>query len=531
MAWSVLVKGGTVVDGTGAPSVRADVALEGDRIAAIGPDLAGDAARTIDAKGLMVAPGFIDIHSHSDLVYHTCPSAESKVRQGVTTEVVGMCGFSPAPIAPGRLQTVVDWLGGIGEQPHATWHTFTEYLEHLRRLGLSVNVAQFVGHGALRLATAGADARPVTPDEQQQMERLLDEAMDAGAFGYSTGLVYAPSVFSNTEELISLAKAVARKNGLYFSHIRGEAGTLETALEEAIRIGETAGVPVQVAHVKAAGRENWGKMDRALRMFDTARARGVDVTGDVYPYPAGSTKMDSLLPGWMQDGGIAKLLERLADPKARERAIKDCLVSGERWGSASGSTGFDEILIASCSKRELEGITLAELARRTGREPAHAMMDLVLSEHATVAMISFSQSEENVANATAYAHSMIGSDSLSLHAGPGPHRGMPHPRSYGTFPRVLGRFVRERRLFSWETAVQKMTGMPAAKLRLKNRGLLRPGFAADLALFDPATVQDEATFPAPHQHPTGMPYVIVNGWVVVDGPRFHAVPAGRVLTP
>jgi N-acyl-D-aspartate/D-glutamate deacylase len=454
------------------------------------------------------------------------------VRQGVTTEVVGMCGFSPAPIAPDRVEMVRDWMAGIvGEKPDTTWHSFGEYLDHVRALGLSVNVAQFVGHGALRLATAGAAARPVTPDEQKQMERLLDEGMDAGAFGYSTGLVYAPSVFSNTEELISLAKAVARKNGLYFSHIRGEAATLETALDEAIRIGETAGIPVQVAHVKAAGRENWGKMDRALRMFDTARARGVDVTGDVYPYPAGSTKMDSLLPGWMQDGGIAKLLERLADPKARERAIKDCLVGGERWGSASGSTGFDEIMIATCSKREMEGITLAELARRTGREPAHAMMDLVLSERATVAMVSFSQSEENVANATAYAHSMIGSDSLSLHAGPGPHRGMPHPRSYGTFPRVLGRFVRERRLFSWETAVQKMTGMPATKLRLKDRGLLRPGYAADLALFDPATVQDEATFPAPHRHPTGMPYVIVNGRVVVDGPRFNAEPAGRVLTP
>jgi N-acyl-D-amino-acid deacylase len=531
MAWSLLIKGGTVVDGTGVPGVRADVALEGDRIAAIGPELTGEAARTVDAKGLMVTPGFIDIHSHSDLVYHTCPSAESKVRQGVTTEVVGMCGFSPAPIAPGRLEMVRDWMGGIGDKPHATWHTFAQYLDHLRGLGLSVNVAQFVGHGALRLATAGADARPVTPDEQKQMEGLLDEAMDAGAFGYSTGLVYAPSVFSNTEELIALAKAVARKNGLYFSHIRGEAGTLETALEEAIRIGESAGVPVQVAHVKAAGRENWGKMDRALRMFDTARARGVDVTGDVYPYPAGSTKMDSLLPGWMQDGGIAKLLERLADPKARERAIRDCLVGGERWGSASGSTGWDEIMIATCSKAELEGLSLAELARRTGREPAHAMMDLVLSERATVAMVSFSQSEENVANATAYAHSMIGSDSLSLHAGPGPHRGKPHPRSYGTFPRVLGRFVRARRLFSWESAVQKMTGMPAAKLRLKDRGLLRPGYAADLALFDPATVQDEATFPDPHRYPTGIPYVIVNGRVVVDGPRFNAVPAGRVLTP
>ena len=531
MAWTLLIKNGTVVDGSGAPGVMADVALEGDRIAAIGPNLAGEATRTIDARGLMVAPGFIDIHSHSDLVYHTCPSAESKVRQGVTTEVVGMCGFSPAPIAPGRADMVRDWIGGIGDKPPATWQTFTEYLDHVRGLGLSVNVVQFAGHGALRLATAGAENRPVTPDEQKQMERHLDDAMDAGAFGYSTGLVYAPSVFSSTEELVALARSMAKKKGLYFSHIRGEAGTLEPALAEAIRIGEEAGVPVQVAHVKASGRENWGKMDRALRMFDAARARGVDVTGDVYPYPAGSTKMDSLLPGWMQDGGIAKLLERLADPKARERAIRECLVDGERWGTASGATGWDEIMVATCSRPELEGLHLAEVARRTGREPAQAMMDLVLSEKAGVSMVSFSQSEENVATATSYAHAMIGSDSLSLHAGPGPHRGKPHPRSYGTFPRVLGRYVRERRLFSWETAIHKMTGMPAGKLRLKERGLLRPGYAADLAMFDPATVQDEATFTDPHQHPTGMPYVIVNGRVVVDGPRFNAVPAGRVLTP
>src|SRR5262245_52768208 len=403
MAWSLLVRNGRVVDGSGAPAVAADVAIEGDRIVAVSPGLRGEAARTIDATGLVVAPGFIDIHSHSDLVLDTCPSAESKVRQGVTTEVVGMCGFSPGPVAPAREELVRDWMGGIGNKPAIGWHSFAEYMDHVRGLGPSVNIAQFVGHGALRLATVGADNRPATADEQAAMQRLLAEGLDAGAFGYSTGLVYAPSVFAATEELIALARSMAGRNGLYFSHVRGEAATLEPAYVEAIRIAEEGGVPVQIAHVKASGRENWGKMEMALRMIADARARGVDVTGDVYPYPAGSTKMDSLLPGWMQDGGIAKLLERLADPKARERAIKDCLVDGERWGSASGSTGFDEILIATCSKRELEGITLAEMARRTGREPAHAMMDLVLSEHATVAMISFSQSEANVANATAYA--------------------------------------------------------------------------------------------------------------------------------
>ena len=530
MTWSLLIKNGTVVDGSGAPGAAADVALEGDRIAAIGPNLTGESARTIDATGLLVAPGFIDIHSHSDLVYMTCPGAESKVRQGVTTEVVGMCGFSPGPIAPGRMEDVRAWLGGIGDKTPASWHSFGEYLDFLRGLGTSVNVVQFVGHGALRLATVGGDNRPPTADEQRQMERLLVEGLDAGAWGYSTGLVYAPSVYASTEELISLAKSMAARGGIYFSHVRGEAGTLEKAYEEAIRIGEEGGVPVQIAHVKASGRENWGKMARALRMISDARARGVDVTGDVYPYPAGSTKMDNLLPAWMHDGGTAKLLERLADPAARARAIADCLIGGERWGTGSGSYGWDEVMVATCSRPELAGKNLAELARLTGREPAHAMMDLVLSERAGVSMVGFSQSEENVAIASADPHTMIGSDSLSLHSGPGPHPGKPHPRSYGTFPRVLGVYCREKRLFSWETAVHKMTGMPAGKLGLRNRGVVKTGYAADLALFDPKTVRDEATFPDPHRHPVGIPYVVVNGQVVVDGPRYNAVPAGRVLT-
>jgi len=531
MAVSLLIKNGTVVDGSGAPAVAADVAVEGDRIVAVGPALRGEAARVIDARGLMVAPGFIDIHSHSDLVYDKCPSAESKVRQGVTTEVVGMCSFSPAPVAPGRAEVVRDWTGGISGGIPIAWETFPEYLEHLRRLGPSVNIVQFVGHGALRLATVGPENRPATGDEQAAMQRQLAEAMEAGAFGFSTGLVYAPSVYGSTEELIGLARSMAGGGGLYFSHIRGEAATLEEAVKEAIRIGDEGGVPVQISHVKASGRENWGKMDRVLRMIDAARARGLDVTGDVYPYPAGSTKMDNLLPGWMHDGGIAKLLERLADPAARRRAVQDCLVDGERWRTGSGGMGWDEIMIATCSNPELPGLDLAELARRTGKTPADAMMDLVLEERAGVSMIVFSQSEDNVATALGYAHSMIGSDSLSLHAGPGPHPGRPHPRSYGTFPRVLGVYCREKRLFSWETAVRKMTGMPAAKLGFKRRGLVGPGFAADLAVFDPAIVSDRATFADPHRHPIGIPYVVVNGRLVVDGSRFNALPAGRVLAP
>ena len=531
MAWSLLIRNGTVLDGSGAPGEGKDVAVEGDRIADVAPGLAGAAARVIDASGLMVAPGFIDIHSHSDLFYHACPSAESKVRQGVTTEVVGMCSFSPAPVGPGRAELVKAWAGGIGSRLPIAWESFGQYLEHLRRLGPSVNIVQFVGQGALRLATVGPDNRPPTAAEHAAMERYLAEALEAGAFGFSTGLVYPPSLYAFTEELIALARSMARRGGLYFSHIRGEAAMLEDAIAEAIRIGEEGGVPVQIAHIKAAGRENWGRMERALRLVDEARARGVEVTADVYPYTAGSTKMDNLMPSWMHDGGIPRLLGRLADSEARRRAMEECLVDGERWLTLSGATGWDEIVIATCSRPEIEGMSLAALARQSGKPPAEAMFDLILSERASVSMVLFSQSEDNVAKALGHPHVMVGSDSLGLSAGPGPHPGKPHPRMYGTFPRVLGRYCREQRLFSWETAVHKMTGMPAAKLRFKDRGLVRKGFAADLTLFDPATVRDEATYPDPHRHPTGIPYVVVNGQVVVDGPRFNAVPAGRVLTP
>jgi N-acyl-D-amino-acid deacylase len=530
--WSLLIRGGTVIDGSGAPGALADVAVESDRIAAVAPGLAGEAARVIDARGLVVAPGFIDAHSHSDLFYFGCPSAESKVRQGCTTEVVGMCSFSPAPIAPGRADLVQAWAGGIGSRDDFRWETFPEYLEALRARRPSINVAQFVGHGALRLATVGPENRPVTADDLRAMERLLAGALDAGAFGYSTGLVYPPSAYSVTEELVALARAMARRGGLYFSHVRGESAMVEDSIREAIRIGEEAGVGVQIAHVKVSGRENWGKLDRVLRLIDDARARGVDVTGDVYPYHAGSTKMDNLMPGWVHDGGIPRLLERLADRATRRRIVEECLVDGERWRTVSqGAVGFDEIQVSTCRRHELEGLTLAAVARQVGKAPAEALMDLLLEERATVGMVSFSQNLDNVAKVLAHPALMIGSDSIGLSEGEGWRPGKPHPRMYGTFPRVLGEYVRDRRLFALETAVQKMTGMPAARLGLPDRGLLRPGFAADLTLFDPRTVRDESTYAEPHRYPTGIPWVIVNGAVAVDGGRMQAPGTGRVLTP
>jgi N-acyl-D-amino-acid deacylase len=531
MAWSLLIRGGSVVDGSGAPARRADVAVDGERIAAVAPSLAGEADRVVDAAGKVVAPGFIDMHSHSDLFYFACPSAESKIRQGVTTEVVGMCSFSQAPVRPDQHALVKGWVGGIGLTPDLQWETFGQYLDTLRRVRPAVNVVHFVGHGALRIAAMGFEARRAEGGEIKAMERQLGEALDAGAWGFSTGLVYPPSSYADTRELIALARAMAPRGGQYASHIRGESSMLLDSINEAIRIGEEAGVRVEVSHVKASGRENWPKIDAALRLIEDARARGVDVAGDVYPYNAGSTKMDNLMPAWSHEGGIVKLLERLADPAIRRRIANECLVDGERWGTvAQGGVGFDQIFIASCRRRELEGLTLAELARQSGQAPAEALMNLLVDQQCTVSMVSFSQSIENVAKVLAHPALTIGSDSIPLFEGAGDKAGKPHPRSYGTFPRVLSEYARERKLFSLETAVNKMTGLPAQRLGLRDRGLVHPGYVADLTVFDPATVKDESTYPDPHRYPSGIPFVIVNGAVAVDQGRMTAR-AGRVLAP
>jgi N-acyl-D-amino-acid deacylase len=531
MPWSLLIRGGSVVDGSGAPARRADVAVEGDRIAAVAPSLVGEATRVVDASGKMVAPGFIDMHSHSDLFYFGCPSAESKIRQGVTTEVVGMCSFSQAPLRPEQQALVLGWVGGIGPTPDLKWETFGQYLDTLRGVRPAVNVVHFVGHGAVRIAAMGFEARPAETGEIKTMERYLGEALDAGAWGLSTGLVYPPSSYADTREIIALARAMAPRGGQYSSHIRGESSMLLDSIAEAIRIGEEAGVRVEISHVKASGRENWPKLDAALRMLDDARARGVDVAGDVYPYNAGSTKMDNLMPAWSHEGGITKLLERLADPKLRRRITDECLVDGERWGTVSqGGVGFDQIFIASCKRRELEGLNLAQLAQQSGQAPAEALMNLLLEERCTVGMVSFSQSIDNVAKVLAHPALTIGSDSIPLFEGEGDKAGKPHPRSYGTFPRVLSEYARERRLFSLETAVNKMTGLPAQRLGLRERGLVQPGYFADLTVFDPRTVKDESTYPDPHRYPTGIPLVIVNGAVAVDDGRVTSR-SGRVLTP
>jgi len=527
MAYDLLIRHGTVIDGTGAPGVMADVGVSDGRITALAPQLEGSATRQIDASGCVVAPGFIDVHTHSDFTLLSAPGADSKVRQGITTEVVGNCGFSPAPVHPQTLELLKEYTGFLNPHLPWNWQRLGEFYQRVSERGCAMNIAPLVGHGAVRIAVMGFDNRPPSATELVQMQRLVGEAMEDGAFGISSGLIYTPGCFGDTAELVALSEVVRDGGGIYATHMRGEGATLETSIAEAIRIGEEARLPVQISHLKASGRENWGKMARALQMVDEARARGLAVTADIYPYIAGSTTMTSLFPAWTLEGGMERFLARLGDAATRRRIIDEVQGGREGWSRANGSVGWDEIVVSSCqNQKQFEGQTVAQIAAAMGRDPAEAMMDFLLAEEGTVAIILFMMSEENVARGIAHPQVMIGSDSLALATGQG---GKPHPRTYGTFPRVLGKYVRQDKVITLEDGVRKMTSMAAAKLGLSDRGVLAEGKAADITIFDAATVGDRATFADPHQFPDGIDYVIVNGQIVVEHGVQHPVLPGQVL--
>lgn len=511
--YDILLVGGRVLDGTGAAARRADVALRGDRIVAVG-DLAGAAAvRKIDVAGLCVAPGFIDMHSHSDRSLLVDGKGQSSIRQGVTTNVTGNCGSSPAPNRAGSNEKLVE---------------FRDFLEALRAARVSVNVAPLVGHNAVRVAAMGQENRQPTPAELDEMRRLVEQAMKSGAVGMSTGLVSPPGTYSETPELVALAKVVAAHGGLYASHIRGEAGTLVAAVQEAIEIGREAQVRVQVSHHKAAGKENWGKTRHTLAMIDEAVERGQTVRVDVYPYRAGSAGLSQLVPPWAHEGGRDRMLERLRDPQLRPRIARDMSQGLPDWPNFF-QIDWDDIQIASVStdaNRRWVGHKVGDVARDRNLPGVEACIDLLIEEGAGVQMINFVIDEEEMQRVLRHPLSMIGSDGLAV--SPETDKGQPHPRYYGCFPRVLGRYVRELKVISLETAVHKMTAMPAAQLGWRERGVIAPGKVADLTLFDPERVIDRATFESPHQYPDGIPHVLVAGqFVIQDGQHTDARP-GRV---
>jgi N-acyl-D-amino-acid deacylase len=522
------ITGGTVIDGSGTQGGRMDVGVRDETVVGLGDLSREPASRTLNASGRVVAPGFIDMHSHSDWRLWANRRAESKIRQGVTLEVVGNCGFSPAPASDEHLADLRGFALYVPRGMDFRWRSMREYLVALDSEGLALNVIQLVGHGALRVSTMGFSRRAPTGTELAQMQREMADGLDAGAWGVSTGLIYAPGSYASTEEIVAVARAM-RRRGIYASHIRGEGATLLEAVDEAIRIGREAELPVQISHLKAAGRPNWGKVAQALARIDAAVAEGIDVQADVYPYTASSTSLRTLLPDWALEGGIDAMVARLADREVRERIRKE-LAAPVTGQSLLDRVGWEHIMIAYCPRRkDAEGQRLSEIAAVRGMDPLDAAIELIVDEVGKASMILFQLDEADLARALTHPRVMIGSDGSSLAPYGELGEGKPHPRSYGTFPRVLGEYARERRLFSLPQAVHKMTGLPARRLGLKDRGLIRVGARADLVVFDARRIADVATYTDPHRYPTGIEHVLVNGrWVIRDGEHTGVLP-GRVL--
>jgi N-acyl-D-amino-acid deacylase len=517
--FDVVIRGGTIVDGTGSRGSRNDLGIRGDRVAAIGNLADADTKRSVNATGRIVCPGFIDMHSHSDSSLLEDGLAHSAVRQGATTHVIGNCGSSPAPVgSPVRL---------AGH----TLSTYGDFLKALQKNGTSINVCGLVGHNSVRRAVMGTQNRQPTPVELRQMQDLVDEAMRSGAVGLSTGLVSPPGIYSKTDEIVALARVAARHGGQYSSHIRGEASTLVQAVGEAIQVGREAGLPVQISHHKAAGRENWGTTGKTLPMIEAANRNGQRVRVDVYPYHAGSAGMAQLVPPWAHEGGSGALLGRLKDPVQRRRIARDMVRGTDNWPNFF-KIEWDDIQIAAVgnrANRKWVGKRVADVARARKCDGVQACIDLLIEGNGRVRMINFIIDEREMQRVLRHPLSMIGSDGRAVSADTA--RGMPHPRYYGCFPRVLGRYCRQLKLFPLETAIHKMTAMPARQLSLSDRGTLKVGQAADVVVFNFQTIIDKATFQAPHQYPEGIDAVFVNGLpVVLDGGHTETRP-GRILRP
>lgn len=510
-AFDLVIKNGVILDGTGVPAVKADLGLVGDVIAAVGTISPEQGSRVIDARGLVICPGFIDIHTHSDGSITSCPSADSRVYQGVTTEVTGNCGSSAAP----------------RKQKGGKSLSVATYLDRIDKLGIALNHALLLGQGTLHSAAVGLSDRKPTREEMAQMLRQVEEGMAQGAFGISTGLEYAPGVYTQTDEIVEMARVVARHGGLYASHIRDEEANLLEAIAEAIEIGRRSGARVEVSHLKAGGRVNWHKQTAALELLETARRSGLDVMADAYPYTAYSTGLTIFLEDWARVGGNGRLMSRLKDPEQRARMHKGLV---ETVKSDPGS--YDLIVITALKSekfRPMIGKTVTQIAAAIGADPAEAMLLMLEAEKGSVGFIGFGMSDENVEQVLRHPMVMIGSDGSSRRPPKETGGNLPHPRSYGTFPRVLGHYVREKKIMDLPTAVKKMTSMPADQLGLKDRGRIARTLKADLVLFDPKTVIDNATFADPHRFPTGIKHVLVAGVAVVSDGKLTAARPGGAL--
>ena len=524
----ILIRGGTVFDGSGSAGVASDVAISGGRIAAIGCDLATGARKIIDAQTLAVAPGFIDIKTHSDFTLPINPKAESKVRQGVTTEIVGHCGFSVAPALPGKVELLRDYLS-----PSAPWLPFreTSFSDYLQTFpATAVNAGMLVGHNTLRLMIMGMAERAPSESELSQMIALLEEALDAGALGLSSGLFAPPGSYAKASEMIALGHVLKRHNAGYFTHLRDESAHVIEAVAEAIEVGERCGVHVEIVHFKCSGLDNWGKAATVLEMIAEAKMRGVDVDCDSYPYAAGSNPLKNLLPQWVQAGGVEAMLARLAERGTRERIRADITRDGlNNWGRIAS---WEDVRISiSPHLPQFSGRSIAALAaEKGGADPVDTLCDYLIADKAATRVLVTSISEDDIRTIVASPLALVGSDGNCVAPYGTVSGGMPHPRFYGTFPRIVSRYVREQKALPLALAIHKMTGATAHALKLKDRGLIAEGFCADIVIFDPDDFVDRATYAEPHQFPSGpRTTVLVNGALVVENASHTGALPGKVL--
>jgi dihydroorotase/N-acyl-D-amino-acid deacylase len=528
--YDLLITGGRVVDGTSAPWFVADVAVRDGKIVAVGPLGGHPARRTIDATGLYVTPGFIDLLGQSEYNVLVDKRAASKITQGITTEVTGE-GSSIAPLNDAMLADGKDVYDRYGFTPD--FRTLDGYFKTLERRGTAVNMATFVGAGTVRDLVIGKADRRATPEELKRMEEIVDQAMREGALGVSSSLQYVPDMYNSTEELIAMAKVASRYGGAYFTHQRSEANAIDASMDEVFRIAKEAGIRTQIWHFKTAYKRNWGRMPAVLERLREARARGIDVAANQYPWTAGSNGLDACLPPWIREGGRDALLKRLADPAQRERAKKEMLEDSDAWSNQYlGAGGPDRVLIASVvntSLKKYEGKTVAQMAAEEKKDPRDALIDLVIADRANVACIIFMMDEDDVRTALKSPLVAFGTDS-----GAGATDGIfsqekSHPRGWASTARILGKYVRDEKLLPLEEAVRKMTSFPAEAAALKGRGLIKEGFAADLVVLDLAKVQDLATYEEPRRYSAGFPFVAVNGVLVVDGGRITGAAPGKAL--
>ena len=528
--FDVIIKGGSVYDGTGAEPRSVDVAIRGDRIVGVGDFKNAKAKTIIDAKGLAVAPGFINMLSWSNESLIQDGRSQSEIRQGVTTEIMGE-GESMGPVNDRVREHMLREQSDI--KYDIKWNTLAEYLRYLEKRGISCNVASFIGATTIRENVIGFEDKPPTLEQLDQMRELVRQEMEAGALGIGTSLIYPPAFYAKTEELIELCKVAAKYQGKYISHMRSEGNRLLEALDELIRISREAGIPAEVYHIKAAGQPNWGKIEDLLSRIETAQKEGLKITADMYTYTAGGTGLDACLPPWTEDGGYPALFKRLRDPATREKIKAQVQTPSDDWENMYLAAGGPEHILLAQFKSEklkpLTGKTLAEVAKTRGKDPIDTAMDLIAEDGSRIGTIYFMISEENIKKELAKPWISFGSDEASQAPEGVFLKSNPHPRAYGNFARVLGRYVRDQKVLSMTDAIHRLSGLPATNLGLDHRGFLKEGMFADVVVFDPAKIADHATFEKPHQYATGVKHVFVNGvQVIKDGEHTGAKP-GRAL--